>query len=137
MTRIVAPADFGGPEQLTITEVPTPEPGPGEVRVAVNCAGVATPGRVIGRQGPLALDTFRTVVDINLVGSFNVMRLAPAAMLANEPLHGDLVGSDQRRRGTRPRAARLAGDAERREARVVWRLEVEPPGGNEIRRGCP
>jgi NAD(P)-dependent dehydrogenase (short-subunit alcohol dehydrogenase family) len=61
----------------------------GEVRVAVNCAGVATPGRVIGRQGPLSLETFRTVVDINLVGSFNVLRLAAAAMLGNEPVDGD------------------------------------------------
>jgi NAD(P)-dependent dehydrogenase (short-subunit alcohol dehydrogenase family) len=61
----------------------------GELRVAVSCAGVATPGRVIGRGGPLPLDTFRTVVDINLVGSFNVMRLAAAAMLGNEPLDGD------------------------------------------------
>ena len=61
----------------------------GELRVAVNCAGVATPGRVVGRKGPLALDTFRTVVDINLVGSFNVLRLAAAAMLDNEPLDGD------------------------------------------------
>ena len=61
----------------------------GELRVAVNCAGVATPGRVIGRGGPLALDTFKTVIDINLVGSFNVMRLAAAAMLGNEPVDGD------------------------------------------------
>ncbi len=61
----------------------------GELRIAVNCAGVATPGRVIGRRGPLALETFRTVVDINLVGSFNVLRLAAAAMLDNEPLDGD------------------------------------------------
>ncbi|WP_076261936.1 SDR family NAD(P)-dependent oxidoreductase [Intrasporangium flavum] len=61
----------------------------GELRIAVNCAGVATPGRVIGRGGPLALDTFRTVIDINLVGSFNVLRLAAAAMLANEPVDGD------------------------------------------------
>lgn len=61
----------------------------GEVRIAVNCAGVATPGRVIGRQGPLPLETFRTVIDINLVGSFNVMRLAAAAMLDNEPVDGD------------------------------------------------
>jgi NAD(P)-dependent dehydrogenase (short-subunit alcohol dehydrogenase family) len=61
----------------------------GELRIAVNCAGVATPGRVIGRGGPLALETFRTVVDINLVGSFNVLRLAAAAMLDNEPLDGD------------------------------------------------
>jgi NAD(P)-dependent dehydrogenase (short-subunit alcohol dehydrogenase family) len=61
----------------------------GELRIAVNCAGVATPGRVLGRGGPLALDTFRTVIDINLVGSFNVLRLAAAAMLGNEPVDGD------------------------------------------------
>ena len=63
--------------------------GLGELRIAVNCAGVATPGRVIGRGGPLALDTFKTVIDINLVGSFNVLRLAAAAMLGNEPVDGD------------------------------------------------
>ena len=40
MTRIVAPAGFGGPEQLQVSEVPTPEPGPGEVRVAVRAIGV-------------------------------------------------------------------------------------------------
>ena len=61
----------------------------GELRVAVTCAGVATPGRVVGRKGPLYLDTFRTVVDINLVGSFNVLRLAAAAMADNEPVDGD------------------------------------------------
>ena len=61
----------------------------GELRIAVNCAGVATPGRVIGRGGPLSLDTFKTVIDINLVGSFNVLRLAAAAMLGNEAVDGD------------------------------------------------
>ncbi|CAN7241036.1 SDR family NAD(P)-dependent oxidoreductase [Terrabacter sp. LjRoot27] len=61
----------------------------GELRIAVNCAGVATPGRVIGRGGPLSLETFKTVIDINLVGSFNVLRLAAAAMLANDPVDGD------------------------------------------------
>ena len=40
MTRIVAPVDFGGPEQLALTEVPTPDPGPGEVRLAVRAIGV-------------------------------------------------------------------------------------------------
>jgi NADPH:quinone reductase len=40
MTRIVAPADFGGPEQLALQTIPTPEPGPGEVRVAVRAIGV-------------------------------------------------------------------------------------------------
>ncbi len=61
----------------------------GELRIAVNCAGVATPGRVVGRGGPLSLEIFRTVIDINLVGSFNVLRLAAAAMLGNEPVDGD------------------------------------------------
>ena len=61
----------------------------GELRIAVNCAGVATPGRVIGRGGPLPLDSFRTVVEINLIGTFNVLRLAANAMLANEPVDGD------------------------------------------------
>ncbi|WP_409484823.1 SDR family NAD(P)-dependent oxidoreductase [Arsenicicoccus dermatophilus] len=61
----------------------------GELRVVVSCAGVATPGRVVGRGGPLALPTFQTVIDINLVGTFNVMRLAAAAMVDNEPVDGD------------------------------------------------
>ncbi|HEX2706121.1 MAG TPA: SDR family NAD(P)-dependent oxidoreductase, partial [Candidatus Lustribacter sp.] len=61
----------------------------GELRLAVNCAGVATPGRVLGRSGPLDLDVFRTVVEINLVGTFNVLRLAAAAMTANAPVDGD------------------------------------------------
>lgn len=61
----------------------------GELRVVVQCAGVATPGRVLGRKGPLPLERFRSVIDINLVGSFNVMRLASAAMAANEPVDGD------------------------------------------------
>ena len=61
----------------------------GELRIAVTCAGVATPGRVIGRGGPLPLDTYRTVIEINLIGTFNVLRLAAAAMLDNEPIDGD------------------------------------------------
>jgi NAD(P)-dependent dehydrogenase (short-subunit alcohol dehydrogenase family) len=63
--------------------------GMGVLRVAVNCAGVATPGRVIGKRGLLPLEAFRTVVEINLVGTFNVLRLAASAMLANEPVDGD------------------------------------------------
>ena len=53
----------------------------GELRIVVNCAGVGTPGRVVGKRGPLDLDAFRTVVEINLVGTFNVLRLTAAAML--------------------------------------------------------
>jgi NAD(P)-dependent dehydrogenase (short-subunit alcohol dehydrogenase family) len=61
----------------------------GTLRIVVTCAGVGTPGRVVGKRGPLALETFQAVVDINLVGTFNVLRLAAAAMLDNEPVDGD------------------------------------------------
>lgn len=61
----------------------------GELRIVVNCAGLATPGRVIGRNGPLALEDFQRVVDVNLVGTFNVLRLGAAAMVDNEPVDGD------------------------------------------------
>jgi NAD(P)-dependent dehydrogenase (short-subunit alcohol dehydrogenase family) len=58
----------------------------GTLRVVVNCAGVGTPGRVVGKQGPMALSQFETVVRVNLVGTFNVIRLAAAAMQQNEPV---------------------------------------------------
>ena len=61
----------------------------GTLRVVVNCAGVGTPGRVIGKRGVLPLEDFRTVIDINLVGTFNVLRLTAAAIMGNEPLDGD------------------------------------------------
>jgi NAD(P)-dependent dehydrogenase (short-subunit alcohol dehydrogenase family) len=60
----------------------------GPLRVVVNCAGVATPGRVLGREGVLPLATFSKVIQINLVGTFNVLRLAAAAMVKTEPLAG-------------------------------------------------
>jgi NAD(P)-dependent dehydrogenase (short-subunit alcohol dehydrogenase family) len=61
----------------------------GELRVVVSCAGIGTPGRVVGRNGPLALETFQSVIDINLVGTFNVLRLAAAAMVDNDPVDGE------------------------------------------------
>ena len=53
----------------------------GAVHVAVNCAGVGTPAKVIGKEGPMSLEFFKTVVNINLVGTLNVTRLAAARML--------------------------------------------------------
>ena len=61
----------------------------GDLRIVVNCAGVGTAGRVIGRNGPLDLASFRNVIDINLTGTFNVLRLAAEAMRENEPVDGD------------------------------------------------
>jgi NAD(P)-dependent dehydrogenase (short-subunit alcohol dehydrogenase family) len=61
----------------------------GPLRVAVNCAGIGTPGRVLGRKGPLPLDAFTRVVMVNLVGTFNVLRLAAAAMAETDPVDGE------------------------------------------------
>ena len=58
----------------------------GPARIAVNCAGIGTAGRIVGRDGPMPLDAFRRVIEVNLIGSFNVMRLAAADMSALEPL---------------------------------------------------
>ncbi|MBD5784801.1 SDR family NAD(P)-dependent oxidoreductase [Cellulosimicrobium terreum] len=58
----------------------------GGARVVVGCAGVVLAQRVVGRSGVHALDAFRRVVDVNLVGSFNVVRLAAERMLALDPL---------------------------------------------------
>ncbi len=57
----------------------------GGVHFCVSCAGVATGGRAVGRDGPLALEKFSRTIEINLIGTFNVLRLAAAAMARNEP----------------------------------------------------
>ncbi len=58
----------------------------GPCRILVNCAGVGTAGRIIGRNGPLALEAFERVIRINLIGTFNMLRLAAAEMAAADPL---------------------------------------------------
>ena len=57
----------------------------GALHGAINCAGIAPGERVLGRSGPHRLDTFRRAVEINLVGTFNVLRLAAQAMAENPP----------------------------------------------------
>lgn len=61
----------------------------GTLRIVVNCAGVATPGRVLSRRGTLPLEDYRRVVEINLIGTFNVLRLAAEHMVGNQPVDGD------------------------------------------------
>jgi NAD(P)-dependent dehydrogenase (short-subunit alcohol dehydrogenase family) len=58
----------------------------GPARILVNCAGIGTAGRIVGRDGPMPLAAFKRVVDVNLIGSFNLMRLAAAAMQNLPPL---------------------------------------------------
>jgi NAD(P)-dependent dehydrogenase (short-subunit alcohol dehydrogenase family) len=57
----------------------------GELRLAVSCAGVGWAERTVSRNGPAQLQPFETVVRINLIGTFNVLRLSAAAMAENEP----------------------------------------------------
>ncbi|KGF29012.1 3-hydroxyacyl-CoA dehydrogenase [Oligella urethralis] len=52
----------------------------------INCAGIAPAARVVGRNGPHDLATFQKVININLIGSFNMIRLVAASMVDNEPL---------------------------------------------------
>ncbi len=58
----------------------------GAARIVVQCAGIAPPVRIVGKKGPHPLDTYNKVVAVNLIGTFNVLRLAAADMLALEPV---------------------------------------------------
>src|SRR6201987_3237852 len=60
----------------------------GPARVLVNCAGIGVAKRVVGRDGPHPLADFEKVIKINLIGSFNMLRLATAEMSKLEPLAG-------------------------------------------------
>ena len=57
----------------------------GPVAICINCAGIGTPGRIVGRSGPMNLEQFARVININLIGTFNIMRLAAADMMTREP----------------------------------------------------
>ncbi|CUJ99141.1 SDR family oxidoreductase [Shimia thalassica] len=57
----------------------------GTITAAVNCAGIAPAATTIGKKGPHPLDVFQKTIDINLVGSFNVARLAAEVIAQNEP----------------------------------------------------
>ena len=57
----------------------------GKVNTLISCAGIATPGKVVSQKGPLALERFEQVIQVNLIGTFNVLRVAAHAMQQNEP----------------------------------------------------
>jgi 3-hydroxyacyl-CoA dehydrogenase / 3-hydroxy-2-methylbutyryl-CoA dehydrogenase len=65
---------------------------PGGLRIAICCAGIGWAERVAGRRGAHALEPFETVIGVNLIGTFNVLRLASAAMLATDPTESDERG---------------------------------------------
>ena len=81
----------------------------GPARVLVNCAGIGVAKRVIGREGPMPLAEFEKVIRVNLIGSFNMLRLATAEMSKLEPLANRRARRrDFARRRSRPMTARSA-----------------------------
>ncbi len=66
----------------------------GGIDICVNCAGIATGEKTLGRDGPHRLSSFRRTVEINLIGSFNVLRLAAERMALNDrPENGVIVNT--------------------------------------------
>ena len=60
----------------------------GALHIAVNCAGTGYPGRILGKEAPHPLDAFQFIINLNLVGTFNVMRIAAELMDKNEADEG-------------------------------------------------
>jgi NAD(P)-dependent dehydrogenase (short-subunit alcohol dehydrogenase family) len=89
---VFAPADVTDEAQVRAAIARATLP----LRIVVNCAGIATAERALGKEGPLPLDRFERVLRVNVVGTFNVVRLAAEAMAATEPLGGAGQGEAER-----------------------------------------
>ncbi|WP_067652452.1 SDR family NAD(P)-dependent oxidoreductase [Nocardia harenae] len=61
----------------------------GPLRIVVNCAGIGTAMRTIGKKGPFPLESFAKVIDVNLIGTFNVLRLGAERIARTEPIEGE------------------------------------------------
>jgi len=84
-TRAVfAPADVTSGDEVAAAVARAKEAF-GAIHIAVNCAGVGVAMKTVTKQGPMPLELFNKVIQINLVGTFNVIRLAAAEMAKNEP----------------------------------------------------
>ena len=100
----------------------------GPARVLVNCAGVGTPGRIVSRTGPLPLEDYVRVINVNLVGTFNLMRLAAAGMTGLDPVN------DSGERGVIVNTASVAAFDGQVGAGGLWLLQggrrgADPAGG--------
>lgn len=78
------PADVTDADQVEEAVAKAASFGP--LRIAVNCAGIGTPAKVLGREGPLPLQAFNQIINVNLVGTFNVLRVAAAHMSQTSPV---------------------------------------------------
>ena len=82
---IFAPCDVAD-EASSTAAIATAEAAHGVARILVNCAGIGTAARVVGKDGPMPLAAFERIIRVNLVGTFNMMRLAATPMSLSEPL---------------------------------------------------
>ena len=81
---IFVPADVTSVDEVT-RAVQQTTAAFGGLHIAVNCAGVGAAMKTTGKGGPMPLEMFEMVIKINLIGTFNVIRLAAAVMAENEP----------------------------------------------------
>lgn len=88
---IALPCDVTSEEDATLALAKASK-AYGDVRILVNCAGIASAGRIVGREGPLPLAEFEKTIRVNLIGTFNMMRLAAADMFAMDPLEDNARG---------------------------------------------
>ncbi|GAA1059449.1 3-hydroxyacyl-CoA dehydrogenase [Agromyces bracchium] len=84
------PADVA--DEVQVAEAIAAASALAPLRVAVNCAGIVTANRTVGRDGPAPLDAFERTIRVNLIGTFNVIRLAAAAMAETEPVSAGVAG---------------------------------------------
>ncbi|MGC7093131.1 SDR family NAD(P)-dependent oxidoreductase [Amycolatopsis lurida] len=84
-------ADVTDPEQVRTAVAQAAESG-SPLRVVVNCAGIGPSARILSKKGPHDLDLFRRVIEINLIGTFNVVTVAAEAIAKTEPLADDARG---------------------------------------------
>lgn len=76
-------------DEAAVAQAVAAAQGLGDLRMAVSCAGIGPAKKTLSRGGPMPLDFFAKVVSVNLVGTFNVVRLAAAAMADTEPVDGE------------------------------------------------
>lgn len=77
-------ADVASPEQVS-RALELAEQKFASLHIAINCAGIGAAAKVVGKNGPMPLEQFNKVIQVNLVGTFNVIRLAAQVMMKNEP----------------------------------------------------
>jgi NAD(P)-dependent dehydrogenase (short-subunit alcohol dehydrogenase family) len=79
---VFKPTDVTSEEQVGAAVAAAVELGP--LAVVVNCAGIGKPNKTVSRKGPYPLADFRRIIEVNLIGTFNVLRLGAEAMIARE-----------------------------------------------------